>query len=255
MRHAPAPFWQEQMPEWKRFSSSAGRFGVAALVLAPVACSLGDFDSLGAGVDQNIGDGAGSGGSAGSAGSGAGGTSGSGGTSDGGSAGAGGSSGSTGNLIPNGDFDRGATSWACVGNCATALSEGNPRSGTHCLLTTNRTQVWEGPSLSLIGKVTPGETYRISLWVRSEPSGEPDGGLPDSFSIGLTQKRVCASTDPPDGTFSQLSAGTATSEWTEQTAVFVAPDCVDLQDSSVYLERAPVGASYCIDDTSLVLVP
>ena len=137
----------------------------------------------------------------------------------------------------------------------TELSETDPRSGTRCLLASNRTQLWEGPSLNLMGKVSPGVTYRISLWVRSEPSAEPDAGSADSFSIGLTQKRVCASTDPADGAFTQLSSGTASPDWTEQTGVFVAPDCVDLQESSVYLERAPAGASYCIDDTSLVAVP
>jgi hypothetical protein len=245
------------MPQWKRFSSSSSCICKAALVLAPVACSLGDFDSLGAGPDQNVGGGgaAGNAGNAGSAGSG--GTSGGGSAGDAGAAGVGGSAGTdaTGNLVPNGNFDEGIPSWSCVGNCATALSDSNPRSGTYCLLTTNRTQVWEGPSLSLIGKVTPGETYRVSLWVRSEPNDDPDAGGADSYSIGITQKRICASTDPPEGTYTQLSSGTATGEWSEQTAVFVAPDCVDLQDSTVYLERAPVGASFCIDDTSLLLLP
>ena len=259
MRHGPAPFWKQEMRQWKRFSSSLRLSCAAALVLAPVACSLGDFDSLGAGVDQNIGGSAGTGGSAGAAGSGGGsaGTAGSGGTGDAGSAGSGGSAGgqNTSDIITNGDFDGGSSSWSCVGNCVTELSESNPRSGTRCLLTTNRTQVWEGPSFNLVGRVTPGATYHLSLWVRSEPGDDPDAGISDSYSIGITQKRVCASTDPPEGTYTQLSSGTATGEWSEQTALFIAPDCVDLQESLVYLERAPVGASYCIDDTSIVLLP
>ncbi|HTV19698.1 MAG TPA: carbohydrate binding domain-containing protein [Polyangiaceae bacterium] len=233
--------------------------GACALVTGVIACSLGDFDSLGAGPDQNVGGSGGRGGSGGD-----GGTAGDGGTGGSGDAGTGGTGGSsgapqTGNLITNGDFDTGtSTTWACVGNCLTSLSEEDPHSGTRCLLTTNRDQVWNGPSYNLMGKVTPGQTYRVSIWVRSEP-GEPlaDGGvdpsIPDSFTIGITQKRLCASTDPSVGTFIQLSNGTATPEWTEQTAVFVAPDCEDLQESSVYLERAPVGASYCIDDTSVEL--
>jgi hypothetical protein len=243
------------MPQRKRFCSIAGWASLSALVLAPVACSLGDFDSLGAGsVDQNVGGSANdSGGRAGSSGTGGTGDAGSGGSasSSGGSAGV---PPGTGNLIPNGNFDDGSSSWTCVGNCSAELSDVDPRSGTHCLLTTRRTQVWEGPSLNLIDKLTPGETYRISLWVRAEPSDDPDAGVPDSFSIGLTQKRVCASTDPSTGTYTQLNSGTASSEWALQTSVFVAPNCVDLQESTVYLERAPVGASYCIDDTSLDLV-
>jgi hypothetical protein len=250
------------MSRWTRLAELTGRAGVCALCLAPAACSLGDFDSLGAGLDENVG-GAGAGGSAGSSGGtagagGSGGNAGSGnaGGGDAGSGGAGGSAGAPdGNLIPDGDFDSGSSSWTCFGMCTTLLSEDDPRSGTRCLLTSNRTQVWEGPSLNLIGKVTAGETYRLSVWVRAELDDDPDASLPDTFSIGITQKRSCISSDPPDGTFTQLSSGTASRAWSEQTAVFLAPDCADLQESAVYLERAPAGASFCIDDTSLVLVP
>lgn len=223
------------------------------LALAPTACSLGDFDSLGAGPDQNIGGRAGSGGSAGSAGDGgSGGSSGS--AGDAGSAGVGGSSGEGGNLIPNGGFE-GATSWACIGNCSATLVADNPHSGERCLLATNRTMSWEGPSFNLLGKVNPAEIYLLSVWVRSQPSDDPDAGGADSYPVKLTHKRRCTATDPAEGAYLNLVEGQVTPEWSELTTTFTAPDCPDLSESVVYVDNAPIGAEYCIDDTSLTLAP
>lgn len=246
------------MPRWNRFPSVGGWTSLCAIALALVACSLGDFDSLGAGdPDQNVG---GSSGSAGRGGSG--GTAGTGGS--GGDAGDGGTGGSGGseepvNLIENSNFDSGSSQWTCIGNCITSLVEDNPRSAPRCLFTTNRTQSWEGPSLNLMSRLTAGASYRISLWVRTEPStvATGDGGVTvveESYSMGITQKRKCASTDPEDGFFLPLTSATASGEWSTLTATFTAPDCPDLQESSVYVEGAPVGAEFCIDDTSLTLV-
>src|SRR5688572_20399655 len=180
------------MLRWKRFSPSANGIGIAALVLAPVACSLGDFDSLGAGVDQNIGGSAGRAGSAGASGgggSGSAGTSGSGGSGgDGGTAGAGGTGEPT-NLIPNGNFDRGSSNWTAIGNCRTQIVPDEGRSGTSCLLTTDRNMaVWEGPSLNLRTITSPGETYSITVWVRAQADGSDAGAV--SYAVGLTQKSV-----------------------------------------------------------------
>jgi hypothetical protein len=223
------------------------------LALASAACSLGDFDSLGAGPDQNVGGRAGAAGSGGSAGDGgSGGSAGS--AGDAGSAGVGGSSGEPTNLIPNPGFE-GASSWSCIGNCSAAPVADNPRSGTRCLLTTNRTMSWEGPSLNLMGKVSPAESYLISVWVRSQPSDDPDAGTPESYPVKLTHKRLCASTDPTDGVYTNLVEGQVTGEWGELATTFTTPDCSDLQESVLYIDNAPIGASYCIDDTSLTLAP
>lgn len=236
------------MPVWKRSSSLKGLVGGFAVVTAAVACSLGDFDSLGAGPDQNVGGSAGAGGSSGGNG-GTAGDGGTGGSGDAGTAGVGGSGGPSGeNLIDNGDFESGASAWTPIGACSSnVVQDDRPRpDSTKCLLTTNRTEVWNGPSLNLLGRTEPGHRYRISVWVRAEDI--PDGG---SMPIGITQKRLCASTDGA-GTFTPLTAATALGDWSELTVTFVAPECDDLQESVVYVEQAPIGDSFCIDDTSLV---
>jgi hypothetical protein len=241
------------MFEWKRFYPGTAqlRAGVTrvslALVASTTACSLGDYDSLGAAYTAAGGDAPdaaanGEGGSGGEGGEG--GSSGQGGTVDGagGMSGAGG--GGTGNLLTNGNFDTGPTLWAPVGNCSTALSTTNARSADSCLLTTNRTQLWEGPGYPLNGVLTAGDTYRVAVWVRAEAG---------SYSMNLTYKKRCTE-DPEEGIYTQLGTRLVTTDWSELVGIILAPDCA-LLESVLYVEAAPIGESYCIDDTSIELVP
>lgn len=229
--------------------------GVCALALAPVACSLGDFDSLGAGRDENVGGNGGRAGSAGAAGTaGSAGTAGTGGSA--GNAGSGGSGGSAGgpsneNLINNGDFESAVSQWTPIGGCMTTIIEDEtPRpTGTRCLLTTNRLESWMGPSLNLLGIVPAGANFRVTLWLRNVLNESSDAGL-DDYPVNITQKIVCAA----GGTiYNPKPAGLASTDWVELSTTFIAPECEDLQESSVYVEAAPPGATFCIDDTSLVV--
>jgi carbohydrate binding protein with CBM4/9 domain len=250
----PASRFLSVMPEWKRFypaGTAALRGAMARLSLAAIAsgtaCSLGDYDSLGSAYTAPGDDGpdaAANGGAAGSGG--AGGSGGEGGAVDGagGSSGAGVGGGETGNLLTNGNFDTGPTLWAPVGNCSTALSTTNARSADSCLMTTNRTQLWEGPGYPLVGVLTGGSTYRVAVWVRAEVG---------SYSMSLTYKKRCED-DPAEGIYTQLGTRVVTTDWSELVGIIVAPDCA-LVESVLYVEAAPVGESYCIDDTSIERVP
>ncbi len=217
-----------------------------AVFASGTACSLGDYDSLGAAYTE---DGApdatangGSGGGGGSAGGSAGESGSAGGA--GGMSGAGVGGGETGNLLTNGNFDTGPTLWAPVGNCSTELSTSNARSFDSCLLTSNRTQAWEGPGYPLVGLLTPGSTYRVNVWVRAEAG---------SYSMNLTYKKRCEE-DPAEGIYTQLGTRVVTTDWSELVGIILAPDCSPVE-SVLYVEAAPVGESYCIDDTSIELLP
>jgi hypothetical protein len=233
------------MADWKRFPRGLSR-GAARLasviVLAPAAgCSFTDFDPLTAGLTAGTG---GQAGSSGSGGAGGGGTS-SGGTSSGGteSSMAGTDSGPT-NLFDNPGFEDGPALWAPLGNCTTTVDGTNPRSGENCLLVSNRTQAWEGASYPLLGILEPGLSYSIAVWARAQ-SG--------TYPITLTYKKRCTD-DPGDGVYAQLGSRAVSTEWTELTGVVLAPDCT-LLESVVYLDAAPVGESYWIDDTRLEVLP
>ena len=238
------------MPVWNRSSSLNAWAGGCALAVVATACSLGDFDSLGAGPDQNIGGSGGSGGSAGSAGTAGNGGSGGGGSGgDSGSAGVGGSGTPAGvNIIEDPGFEAGTSEWTPLGGCSSVVIEDpTPRpDSTRCLLTTNRTLNWMGPSFNLAGKTDGGRRYRVSVWVRMDGGG--DAG-PGTHPVGITQKRMC-STDAAPGLFSPLITGVSVgAEWKEVTATFTAPDCEVIQESVLYVEGPDPGVEYCIDDT------
>jgi hypothetical protein len=211
--------------------------GALCALLLSSAC-LPDFDALSSGAL-----GGSSGVSASLGGGGAAGTESAGGTSSGGSgmeppppeAGA------PTNLFRNGDFETGPPFWAPVGNCSVALSPVDPRAGAACLLTSNRTMTWEGPGYTLLGVANGGETYRASVWVRA------DAGV---YPLSLTMKHRCPD-DITDGVFTPLTSTTATTTWAELSGVFVAPTCNALE-FILYVEGAPPGETYCIDDTTLL---
>jgi hypothetical protein len=233
------------MAESKRFSRQSRRFlrGRVVVVLSTTAswaCSLTDFDPLTAGVSAGTEGVAGAGGSS-SGGAGEGGEGGS-------SIGGGGAepaepdAGTT-NLFFNGGFEEDPSIWVPMGSCVTRRVTDNPRSGTYCLSTTDRTATWEGPGYLLTGILEPGQPYQVAVWARSEVG---------SYPLTLTYKRRCTD-DPADGIYTQLGTRAVTTAWTELTGVLVVPEC-PLLESMIYVEGAPVGESFSIDDTSLHLL-
>lgn len=164
----------------------------------------------------------------------------------GGVSGAGGGGGSEvgepGNLFINPGFEDGPPAWVRLGNCTVSLSTTEPHSGAHCLVTSNRTQAWEGPSYDLTGRVTPGASYGVSVWVRAAVG---------SYPLSLTYSHRC----PGDAeqTYTPLAGIAATTVWTELTGTLVVPECSNPSPSVLYVDGGPIGDDYCIDDTSLLL--
>jgi endo-1,4-beta-xylanase len=143
-------------------------------------------------------------------------------------------------MIDNPGFEDGPALWAPLGNCTTTIDSTNPRSGDNCLLVTNRTQAWEGPSYPLLGVLEAGASYSVSVWARAQMG---------TYPLTLTYKKRC-SDDPSEGVYAQLGSRAVSTEWTELTGVVLAPDCT-LLESVIYLDAGPIGESYWIDDTRL----
>jgi hypothetical protein len=233
------------MHVWKRYQNGAPQRLPWLIVSAAVVaggCSLQDYDPLLSGVGGGAGGLGGASGSAGTSGGTAGGGSGSGGTASEPEVDAG----PPPNVIANGSFDDGPSLWAPVGNCVTQIVTDNPRSGENCLLTNNRTMDWEGPGYTLIARVEAGLSYQARVWVRTAPDATP-------YTLKLTYKKRCTE-DSADGVYLTLGSGVVTAEWTELTGILIPQDCT-LLESVLYLDGAPVGQGFYIDDTSLTLIP
>ncbi len=72
------------------------------------------------------------------------------------------------NLLINPDFETGDTSgWTTWSGGFTASST-EAHSGTYSGLCTDRTEYWQGPVQSVLGKMVDGQTYQCSAWVRIE---------------------------------------------------------------------------------------
>lgn len=204
------------------------------------------------------GAGSGSGGKAGAGGGGTGGTAGAGGGT-GGVAGGGGTSGGAGsgggggngtvNLITNSGFENNTTGWSVFGGTATiATSSEQAHSGTRSLLTTGRTQTYQGPQYSVLSVVSPGTSYTVSVWGRLAAS-TPTG------SLTVTLHYTCSGGSSAGDNFSRWvepSAASASS-WTRFTSVQTFPACTGgtMSAASLYVESPTANLSYYIDDVVL----
>jgi hypothetical protein len=144
------------------------------------------------------------------------------------------------NLIVNPSFDEGSSRWTAVGSCSVTLSPDSPRSGSACLLVSNRSETWQGPGYNLVGVAAPATTYTAKVWARTAQG---------SATMTFTYKHRCAD-DVADPTYNPLGSSLVSSEWTELTASLVVPDCT-LSDSLLYVEGPAVGMDFYIDDASL----
>jgi len=76
------------------------------------------------------------------------------------------------NLIPDGTFESGLGSWWGWGNTSLSVIEGYAHSGTHSLVSANRTG--NGTMVRTIASmVSPGKRYQVSFWV--SVSGQASG--------------------------------------------------------------------------------
>ena len=63
------------------------------------------------------------------------------------------------------------------GNPTVAVSNAQANTGSFSLLTTNRTQTFEGPGVNLLGTLTPGQPYLIKVAARLDQSQNPSASL------------------------------------------------------------------------------
>ncbi|MFA5293607.1 MAG: endo-1,4-beta-xylanase [Phycisphaerae bacterium] len=146
------------------------------------------------------------------------------------------------NVLVNPGLETGTTTgWTQLGcNISTVTV---PHSGSYGALVSNRTATWQGISQSLLGKLTNGQTYSISGWVKLVNAS--------SNSMGLTVKQV----DDSGTKYIPIMWSTGyDNTWTYLSNYFTLNVSGTLTGLNLYFEGPASGVSFYVDDVSVELI-
>ncbi|HEY1404991.1 MAG TPA: carbohydrate binding domain-containing protein, partial [Spirochaetota bacterium] len=139
-------------------------------------------------------------------------------------------------------FEDGASTWKGRGSAVIAVTNEDAYKGKYSLLTTKRSQAWNGPSVDLTGKVLPSGVYNVSVWVKIK-EGQPESEMILSVerSINGTQgwDRIAAMSAKPG-------------KWINLTGSYQAKNNFD--KISAYVESSNATLEYFIDDCVISMV-
>ncbi|MFJ6215281.1 endo-1,4-beta-xylanase [Streptomyces sp. NPDC092296] len=143
-----------------------------------------------------------------------------------------------------GDFESGIGQWAPRGSETVTDSTAVAHQGTHSLAVTDRTDSWQGPSLSLLGTMRQGTAYTLAVWVRLAADS------PDT-PVRLSVERQWQGT----ANYETVASGTtATSNgWVQLSGSYTL--AADADVLKVYVESVSGTPSFYIDDFSMTHLP
>ncbi|GGO27045.1 beta-xylanase [Microbispora rosea subsp. aerata] len=142
------------------------------------------------------------------------------------------------------DFETGtAQGWSPRASASLAVTADVAHGGSRSLAVTNRADFWDGPAISVLGKMAKGSKYTLSAWVRLGP-GTPSGNL------GLSVERRTNGTP----SYERVAAPKAipAGQWVELTGTYTLAHDVDFL--SVYVESDTGTFPFYLDDFTLTYV-
>ena len=116
------------------------------------------------------------------------------------------------------------------------------RSGQYSLQVEGRSAGWHGAEMDLVGRLEPGRTYRLSIWVR------PDSDAPRTLI--LTVQRTVG--DSPRGWDRVAQVTAAPGQWTQLAGTYTLPAGAPLKEAILYVESDDPSLSFYLDDFSAV---
>jgi endo-1,4-beta-xylanase len=144
--------------------------------------------------------------------------------------------------------DGGLDGWSSRAGSVLANSTADAHSGTHSLLTTNRTAAFDGPQISVSNKMYNGSQYSISVWVKLAPSATQADTLRVSLQTTLagttTFHTVVGNTPVPLGSWVFLSI-----------PIYSMAFAYDPGQAFLYVESNSGTQSFYIDDFQLTFIP
>jgi glucuronoarabinoxylan endo-1,4-beta-xylanase len=146
-------------------------------------------------------------------------------------------------LVTNPGFENGTAPWAPRGDgsCTLTVTTAQKHSGSYSGLATNRTATWNGIKQSMLGKMTNGNSYTISAWLRA--SRRSTG----TVSIERTDDRGTSY-------FTVASGSITNSGWTKLTGDFTVDIVGTCTTLDVYFEGPNAGIDLYADDASVVVL-
>ncbi|ETK32345.1 endo-1,4-beta-xylanase [Microbispora sp. ATCC PTA-5024] len=142
------------------------------------------------------------------------------------------------------DFESGtAQGWSPRASATLTPTADAAHGGGRSLAVTGRSASWDGPAISVLGKMAKGEKYTLSAWVRLGPD-TPSGNL------GLSIERHTNGTP----SYERVAAPTAVpaGEWVHLTGTYTLAYDVDFL--SVYVESDSGTFPFYLDDFTLAYV-
>jgi endo-1,4-beta-xylanase len=140
------------------------------------------------------------------------------------------------NLLKNPGFENGTDGWSDRG-CQIESVTTPVHSGAKSVKVSGRTQPWQGIKQSLLGKVTNGQTYKVSAWVRLENSET------DTITISIEQ-----ADDNGTKYKNVIKEALSNTEWIELLGEFKLDASGALKTLDVYFEGPAQDINFFVDD-------
>lgn len=144
------------------------------------------------------------------------------------------------NLLTNPGFEYGSKSGWSHPLCDMRVTTESVHNGNYSAYVYNRTEGWQGPRQSILGKLEDGKTYRISAWVLLDNA--------ESDSIGLTVYQEDAA-----GTIYPHPHWTTgySDRWVQLAGAFTLNATGSVTGLAVYVEGPSPGVNFYVDDFSV----
>jgi len=145
------------------------------------------------------------------------------------------------NLLSNPGFELGNTSGWKTWGCSLTAVQDQVHSGDYSVWVSNRSQSWQGPVHSVIGRMEHGKTYTISAWIKLDNA--------ESARITITLMQL----DGRGKNYINVSTSSISDDqWTQVSGEFTLNVTGTLEDMDVYFEGPAPGINFYLDDAELV---
>ncbi len=139
-------------------------------------------------------------------------------------------------VLHSADFEAGTDGWASFGGTAVSTTNNSHHEGNCCLYVGNRSDSWQGASLSGESILLPGKTYQFSAWVLASGSD----------TIQLTLKYTDSS---GNAQYKGISSAESSGTWAQINASYEIPS--DASDILIYFQTAAGTNDFMVDDVTI----